>query len=75
MAVGLPETLQLIPISPSIKLELPACLATPDLVIFLTAPARIKQVITGVSGGHLLTKNTDIFLVNVLLLYLLYDET
>ena len=72
MAVGLPETLQLILISPSIKLDL---LTIPDLVIFLTAPARIKQVITGVSGGHLLTKNTDIFLVNVLLLYLLYDET
>ena len=68
----MPETLQLILISPSIKLDL---LTISDLVIFLTAPARIKQVITGVSGGHLGTKNTDIFLVNVLLLYLLYDET
>ena len=74
MAERLPEFLQLILISRSIKLGQPVPVTIPDLMIFLTDPGGIKQVITGVSG-HFVTKNTDIFLVNVLLLYLLYDET
>ena len=61
MAAGLPETLQLILISPSIKLDLAGHYSRLGDFTNSPDPASIKQVITGVSGGHLVTKSTGYF--------------